>query len=155
MQMQIFSNDEPDVDRSTDKIQRVRLSRSAEHLVCGDLLERGYDAMIASEGLSYDVVVDVGGLRRIQVKSTVLRSRPVETSGRNYDYSVYRFKDKATGLRDKYLGSVDLLAFVAMDVRRIIYARPEFVQTELRINASRLTAEYCELSWVEAVKEWL
>ena len=44
---------------------------AGEHLVCADLITRGYNAYLSDQGLPYDVVADIGGkLYKIQVKTT-------------------------------------------------------------------------------------
>lgn len=155
MQLKLLENEAVSEERADLSHQhRRRLARSAEHLVCCDVLERGFDALIAAEGLPYDVVADIGGLRRIQVKSTLLRNRPVAVNGKEYDYEVYRFKSKVD-LREKYVGSVDLMAFVALDPKLILYMRPEQLDGgEVRINPIRMGRDFCDLSWTDAIRGW-
>lgn len=154
MQLALLDYDEEGLpQRDFDAMRRLRLAWAAEHLVCSDVLERGFDAQMASEGLPYDVIADIGGLRRIQVKSAMLRRRPVTTTnGKIYDYSVYRFK--AHGKLSEYAGKADLLAFVAVDHKFVVYARPENALTEVRLSPDRLPPGYCDLSWSEAVRGW-
>jgi hypothetical protein len=36
------------------------MGKAAEHLVCADLLMKGYNAFLSAQGLPYDVVIDQG-----------------------------------------------------------------------------------------------
>jgi hypothetical protein len=152
MQLSLLLPLVPSVASEADYFRERNLARAAEHLVCFDILRRGMTAFISAEGLPYDVVGDIGGLRRIQVKSTRVTQRP----SNGYDYSVYRFKHgKGSGSLQKYVGETDLLAFVAMDRRLIMYTRPENIPGfEFRIYPSEMTEERCELSWSEAIRGW-
>jgi hypothetical protein len=95
---------------------------AAVHLVCADLLISGFRCFVAGEGLRYDVVIDVGHrLFRIQVKGTKgLRVRP----SRPNTPPLYRFVTRRNGDKEQNFYSdadVDIIACVAMDVRRIAY----------------------------------
>jgi hypothetical protein len=52
-------------------VEDLELGKAAEHLVCADLILRGYRAFLSDQGLPYDVLVEAGQrLVRIQVKAT-------------------------------------------------------------------------------------
>jgi hypothetical protein len=92
---------------------------AGEHLVCADLLLAGYVAFRTEQTCAYDVAVDLGGrLIRIQVKST---RAPVAASPRPVSY-LWRVQRMGKGGRHVYHeDSFDLLALVALDIRRVAY----------------------------------
>jgi hypothetical protein len=128
------------------------IARSAEHLVAFDILQRGLDVFVAAEGLPYDLVADIGGLRRIQVKS----SQAIERPQGNYNYEVYIFKTrKADGIQ-RYRDTTDLMAFVAVDRKLIFYLKPRrLMGGQFRLKAVRMTEFYCRLSWQSATSDWM
>lgn len=89
------------------------LSLSAEYLVASDLTKLGYPVSMAAEGLSYDLVVDVGAsLLKVQVKST---QGPKKQRAHRYVFRV-------GSARSRYhRDSFDLIAFVASDTGLIGY----------------------------------
>lgn len=100
------------------------LGKAAEHLVCADLLLRGYSALLSGQGAPYDVLVDVGGrFVRVQVKST-LKPRNMNSQGKVPNH-IYAFNPKRRGKRGAgvRLGTAhcDVVAFVALDTRHIAY----------------------------------
>ncbi len=123
-------------DKSVDHvITDLAVGTAAEHLVCADLLLGGYRAFLADQVCPYDVAVDVGGrLVRIQVKATRC---PRQLRGRNktmpYMWNVRRAGKK--GRRVYADGEFDLLALVAIDVRRIAYLPPSQHRQTIAIRA--------------------
>ena len=54
------------------------MGKAAEHLVCADLLMKGYNAFLSDQGLPFDVVIDLGRrLFRVQVKGTAKPKNPM------------------------------------------------------------------------------
>ncbi len=106
----------------------LQIGKAAEHLVCCDLILQGYSAFLADQGLPYDILVDVNGLiLRCQVKSTLAEARRWNDNNAH----AYRFQMKRPNhcaRRTVPVSSLDLLAFVALNVRRIAY----FTAEELR-----------------------
>jgi len=98
--------------------KELQLGKAAEHLVCFDLIRRGYNAFLADQGLPFDILIEKGGrLKRIQVRSTKQKN----TYGKSKN--IYRFgtrKGKGTITRVRE-AEVDYYAFVAMDIMRIAY----------------------------------
>lgn len=99
---------------------------AAEHLVCADLLLLGYKAFLADQCCAYDVAVDVGGkLVRIQVKATRgPRPLPQRRTSGNVAYMWHVRRAGKAGRRTYGDDDFDLLALVALDVRRIAYLPP-------------------------------
>ncbi len=98
--------------------ERRRIGQMGEHLVCVDLLKRGYEACIAPEGLSYDIVCDIDGkLLRIQVKT---ESKPI-ISG-NAVVPAYDFDTRKSRTNNIYYDNeVDIVAIVALDTGQVGY----------------------------------
>lgn len=113
-------------DASVDAvITDLAAGTAAEHLVCADLLLHGYRAFLADQNCPYDVAVDLGGrLVRLQVKATRgQRSIPQ----RREHIPAYMWHVRRAGKGGKRLyrqGDFDLLALVALDIRRIAYLPP-------------------------------
>lgn len=141
--------------------QAMQLGKAAEHLVCADLILRGYNAFLADQGLPYDVILHgETKLWRVQVKSRLnpLDRYTTETkTGRKiYDRrGIYRFdlrSSRPVAVRDnltraREIDLFDIYAFVALDIKKIAYipvailAKGDFVTqcVELR-HDKRLSA---------------
>lgn len=114
--------------------------RAGEHLVCADILSRGYECFIAEGRLPYDVVADINGrMVRIQVKTTAgIKSCPQR---KNYT-PVYMWNARkyGKGSRHSYERTdADLVAYVALDRSVIAYRTSERIaqSTILRISDYR------------------
>lgn len=111
-------NHSPVPETVTDLVAGI----AAEHLVVADLLLSGRRAFLTEQHCPYDVVADVDGrLVRIQAKSTrgtrnvPQRANHVEA----YFFNVRRAGKRGT--RTYAEDAFDLLALVALDIRRISY----------------------------------
>lgn len=130
---------------------RNKLSLAAQYFVAADILQRGWDCSVAAEGLRYDLIADVGGLRRIQVKMSMF-ARLCSPRAKTISYP---FGAPASGGLRTYLNDIDMFAFVAMDLRKIIYARPKNIDCHaLLIPLTRFQNEPPEHSWAESIEEW-
>jgi hypothetical protein len=130
---------------------RRNLARAAEFLVAFDVSRRGYDCFTVGEGLRYDLIADVGGLRRIRVKST----RRAEFCGVGSISASYAFGDEKTGALLDYLEDVDLFAFVAIDRRIALYVVPAQMRARsLHVTASKMTPDFSDLSWAQVMNAW-
>jgi hypothetical protein len=110
-------------DQIGAKLSReLQLGKAAEHLVCADLILQGYSAFLADQGLPYDVVVDTGsGFKTVQVKSSsAARDRPSSRVVTAYWFNMRRAKGGSRAMRRD---EVDVIAFVALDTRRVAYFR--------------------------------
>jgi hypothetical protein len=96
---------------------------AAEHLVCADLIIKGYKAFSSDQTSPYNIVVDMGDrLLRIQVKATCF-PKNLNANGRSSRIG-YGFHVRRRGkFQDKRLDEThcDLVAFVAMDICKIGY----------------------------------
>lgn len=97
------------------------IGKAAEHLVCADIILQGHNVSVASAGLPYDVIADIGGrLYRIQVKSALRAKAPGKRDKRVcYSFNVRR-RGKL-GSRRLTDTECDLIALVALDIRVIAY----------------------------------
>lgn len=111
--------------------------RAGEHLVCADILARGYECFIAEGRLPYDVVADIDGrMVRIQVKTTSgVKACPQRTNHTPvYMWNARKF---GKGQRHSYAPKdTDLVAYVALDRGVIAYKTSERIaqSTVLRLR---------------------
>jgi hypothetical protein len=154
MQLSIFE-DEP-TDEFTEAPARDfraerNLARAAEFFVAYDVSRRGFDCFTVGEGLRYDLIVDVGGLRRVQVKSSRRASSRDYCGGR----AGYQFGHHKVGSNlESYANQVDLFAFMAMDRLVVLYALPGSLRNSLWVSPSAMTIERSDLSWLECLRAW-
>ena len=101
---------------------QLQIGKAAEHLVCADLLLQGIVACLADAGMPYDVLVDTGERRlRVQVKSSRQPYTHPKKGG-----AVYRFGTRKGRHYGRIpIGSIDVLAFVALDTKKIAYVQAE------------------------------
>lgn len=92
--------------------------RAGEYIVAADLELAGCACSFAREGLPYGLIVQAedGRLLRLQVKSTGRVSQQRMPRGRTSRY--YKFKTK---MKSNHYCDIDVFAFVALDIRRVIY----------------------------------
>ena len=110
----------------------ARTGRVGVHLACADLTQRGYEAMIAPEGLPYDVlVISRGGATRVQVKTC---TRPRPDGGHKGQMG---FKTK--GAKGDYAASYDVLCLVGLEPHVVGYqlpARQQFIHRRPELVAA-------------------
>jgi hypothetical protein len=94
--------------------------QAGEHLVCADLILKGYRAFLADQGAPFDVVVVTDqGLRRVQVRTT----KGLQNYTNSAHGGVYRFQLK-TGKKSRHRfrpDQVDIVAFVTLDTKTVAY----------------------------------
>lgn len=113
-------------DSSVDSVVTdLAAGTAAEHLVCADLLLAGHRAFLADQNCPYDVAVDGGSrLVRIQVKST-RRQRAIPQRAEHIPAYMWNVRRAGKGGARVYgVDEFDLLALVALDIRRIAYLPP-------------------------------
>ena len=118
-----------------DAISELAAGTAGEHLVCADLLISGFRAFIADQNCPYDVVVDVGDrIVRVQVKTTKYqRSIPQRAS----HIPAYMWHVRRAGKGGQRLygeGEFDVLALVALDIRRIAYMPPSLLKQTVHLR---------------------
>jgi len=108
---------------------------AAEHLVCADLLLAGYRAFLADQNCAYDVAVDVAGrLVRIQVKATRCQRAIPQRANHVPAYLWHVRRAGKGGARTYAVGEFDMLALVALDIRRIAYLPPSDAKQTVHIR---------------------
>lgn len=110
--------DRPDVECSDD----LEVGKTAEHLVCADLIMSGYRAFLSDQGLPYDILVDIEGtLLRVQVKST-RKPKNHGSSTRSMPGYFFHLRRAGKGGRRRYPeNAFDLYALVALDRQAVAY----------------------------------
>lgn len=137
---------------------------AAEHLVCADLLLQGWRAFLADQNCPYDVAVDLGArLFRIQVKST--RTAKAIPQRRNFvpAYQWHVRRAGKAGRRTYGEGEFELLALVALDVRRIAYMPPSLNLQTVHIRPpgapvrgrAKHGKQFDDYPFERALREWL
>lgn len=104
------------------KTARAICGHAAEHFVCYDLARRGLSAVSNPfEGAPYDIIADYKGhLLRIQVKGTAEAYVADRVQGsKKWTVNAYQYHVK----KDQLVVS-DIVAFVAMDIQKVIYRTP-------------------------------
>lgn len=105
----------------------LQIGKAAEHLVCSDLILKGYNAFLSDQGIPYDILVEAQNkFLRVQVKSTlkpvvVKTYNPKSTSDNRppcYRFCTRRAKKTA---RPVEMNEIDYYAFVALDIKEIAY----------------------------------
>lgn len=117
--------DDHDPANSAPVINDLDAGIAAEHLVCADLLMGGWRAFMTDQNCPYDIAVEAGGrLIRVQVKAT-RQARP--TPQRTAQIPAYMWHVRRAGKGGKRVygeDEFDLLALVALDIRKIAYLPP-------------------------------
>jgi hypothetical protein len=96
----------------------LQIGKAGEHLVCCDLISRGYNAFLADQGLPYDVVMDYNNiLYRIQVKTTTVFQR---NKGKE-DVLRFTMRNGKFARNKLKLNHTDFFAFVYLPAKEIAY----------------------------------
>lgn len=119
----------------------LQIGVAGEHLVCADLITKGYNAYLSDQGLPYDVVADIDGkLYKIQVKTTSkYRAIPQR---KNYT-PAYLFWIKRCGKGGKKVykeKDYDFMALVALDKKIVGYLPFDNIKGTMHLNEEKLKA---------------
>ena len=103
--------------------ESLQIGKAAEHLVCFDLIQQGYNAFLADQGCGFDILLESksGEVYRVQVKA---RSNAIDVGKSK---NVYRFLTRRGIMRKGNPGraitnkEVDIIACVAVDLKKIAY----------------------------------
>lgn len=113
-------------------LDMLEVGKAGEHLVCADLILKGYKAYLSDQGLPYDVIVDINNkLFKIQVKTTTHSSYIPQ---RKQNYKSYKFYCRRCGKggRKEYdYKDFDIMAFVCIEDNLIGYLKNEDVKTTM------------------------
>ena len=120
-----------------------------EHLVAADLWFEGFECALSPEGSRHDLYVETPDrVFRVQVKATRAPSRHkhcTSAAGTQQFKSGYMFT-AAPGTLKQYEGDIDAFAFVATDLRRVIYLSAREVPCMVCVSPEKFTSEACEMS---------
>lgn len=117
-----------------DELPDLVVGTAAEHLVCFELLCMGYRAFLADQNCPYDVAVDCGRLIRIQVKST-RRQRAIPQRKNHIPAYMWHVRRAGKGNKRTYAADeFDVLALVALDIKRIAYLPPSLTKLTVHIR---------------------
>lgn len=145
---------EPDRQPIADYSLHRAAYKAAEFLVAAELSFAGFTVTMASEGLPYDLLADKDGrLFRVQVKSTsAARNGCTENSSPRYEFEILGHGGRKPERRKVYEQSVDVLALVALDLRRAVYRSGARIVRNIRITPDKFTSEMSSLSLEQAFK---
>ena len=119
-------------------INDFEAGKAGEHLVCADLITKGYIAFLSDQGLPYDVLMECifkGRLLKIQVKATRgLRNVPQRKNPVNcYIFNIKR-RGKWNAQRTNS-NTCDLFALVALDTKEIGYLANQNVKVTMNFRS--------------------
>ncbi len=96
--------------------------RAGEHLVCADLLSRGYEVCLAPAGSCFDIIAVVDNkILKIQVKTTHHMKKIKQKKGCPFGYQFNARKRGKLGRKEYTKHDYDIMAFVALDINQIAY----------------------------------
>ena len=118
----VWSSERTEVRHHSLRVSaEMEVGRAGEYLVMADLLLNGWVAYPTSQGVPYDIAVDIGQrVIRVQVKSTKMPKTP---DSLNRGSPLYVFHTRRAGKGGRRYGNddFDILALVALDRRLIAY----------------------------------
>lgn len=138
--MQLYSENENYKLYQGNMLDMLEVGKAGEHLVCADLIMKGYKAYLTDQGLSYDVIVDIDNkLLRIQVKTT-LHSSFIPQRKQNYKSYKFNCRRCGKGGRKEYSNEdVDIVAFVCIEDNLIGYLKIEDVRSTMYFRTREQT----------------
>ena len=117
------------------KINDLECGIAGEHLVCADLLISGYRAFMTDQNCPYDIAVELNGqLIKVQVKTT---RKPRAIPQRKNHYPAYMWHVKRAGKNGSRIygkNEFDILALVALDVKKIAYMQMSDLKQTVHIR---------------------
>lgn len=129
-----------------ENMSDLDIGTAGEYLVCADLILSGYRAFLTSQTCPYDVAVEVDGkLIRVQVKTT-RGKRPIPQRVKHTPAYLFHVRRCGKGGRKNYdENDFDVLALVALDIRKIAYVSLQTARQTMHINEGK----FLELSSFE------
>ena len=116
---------------------------AGEHLVCFDLISRGFTCFMTEQGLPYDIIADINNkLVKIQVKTTRTHS---EIPQRKNHYPSYLFHIRRCGKGGKKLYSendVDVFAVVCVETKQVGYVSADRIPSTLSVRVDSFREKY-------------
>ena len=130
------------------KINDLQIGVAGEHLVCADLIMRGYNAYLSDQGLPYDVVADIEGkLYKIQVKTT-RKERPIPQRKKHTPAYLFHIKRCGKhGAKEYQLKDFDIMALVALDIKAVAYISKKQTRKTMHLNREKFLSLTFENIW--------
>jgi len=117
----------------------LQIGDAGEHLVCADLILKGYDTFQSAQGLPFDVVVMVNNKPiRVQVKTTRKERLVPQRSKRTPAYLFHTRRCGKGGRRAYNETDFDVLALVALDIQKVGYLLLEDTKQTIHLNRENL-----------------
>lgn len=113
------------------------LGKSGEHLVCSDILAHNIPCFIVEGKSHYDLIADLNGkLLKIQVKATATYKNCPNRENATPAYMFNARKYGKGGRLSYQKGDADIVAYVALDKKKIAYMRADKIaqSTILRLR---------------------
>lgn len=118
-----------------EDISDLAAGTAAEHLVTADLILGGWRAFMADQNCPFDVAVEVEGrLVRVQVKSTRKQRSIPQRVEHIPAYLFHVRRSGKGGIRVYEDGAFDILALVALDIKRVAYLPPSAMKQTIHIR---------------------
>ena len=122
-------------DSNKKDIADLQVGKAGEHLVCADLIVKGYVAFLSEQGLGYDVIVDIDGrLLRIQVKSAMTHRPLPQRMKHTPSYLFYIKRTGKYGRKTYRESDIDIFALVALDINKIAYISVKKSKTSMNFR---------------------
>ena len=119
----------------------LQIGIAGEHLVCADMLTKGYNAYLSDQGLPYDVIADINGsLYKIQVKTTSKYRAVPQRKIRTPAYLFWIKRKGKNGNKVYVKDDYDFMALVALDKKIVGYVPFDNVKGTMHLNEDKLTA---------------
>jgi hypothetical protein len=116
---------------------------AGEHLVCFDLITRGFTCFMTEQGLPYDIIADINGrLVKVQVKATRTHS---EIPQRKNHYPSYLFNIRRCGKGGRKLygeNDVDIFAVVCIETKQVGYVSANRMPSTLSVRVDSFKGNY-------------
>ena len=116
---------------------------AGEHLVCFDLITKGFTAFMTEQGLPYDLIADINGkLTKIQVKTTRTHSATLQRKN-HYPSYTFNIRKCGKGGRSSYSSEdVDLFALVCVDTKQVGYVAAHSMPSTLSVRVDAFKGKY-------------
>jgi len=116
---------------------------AGEHLVCFDLITKGFTAFMTEQGLPYDLIADINGrMTKIQVKTT--RSHKITPQRKNHYHSyIFNIRKCGKGGRSSYDNDdVDIFAIVCVETKQVGYISACGMPSTLSVRVDEFKGKY-------------
>jgi len=129
---------------------------AGEHLVCFDLITKGFTAFMTEQGLPYDIIADINGrLTKIQVKTT-RDHRPIAQRKNHYPAYTFNIRKCGKGGRSSYHeNDVDIFALVCVETKQVGYVNAKGMPSTISVRVDSFRGRYLNEMQEARVREVL